>query len=151
MEASPAFAFEKAVIFYLPTISLDVNSEVVLRNLVAYEASKPSGPLNGIIDSEEDVKLLKEKGIILNHLNSDAEVAKLWNGMSKSIKLTKVPFLDKNPKLKTSNLNCFLCLRFTPSILFFSDVCSLRRHQNNESPSGVWFQVEQPGASSDAR
>lgn len=41
------------------------------------------------------MKLLKEKGIILNHLNSDAEVAKLWNGMSKSIKLTKVPFLDK--------------------------------------------------------
>lgn len=41
-----AFAFDsKAVIFYLPTISLDVNSEVVLRNLVAYEASKPSGPL----------------------------------------------------------------------------------------------------------
>ncbi|XP_022148847.1 putative UPF0481 protein At3g02645 [Momordica charantia] len=100
-----AVAFDtKAVIFYLPTITLDVNSEVVLRNLVAYEASKPFGPLvftrfielmNGIIDSEEDVKLLKEKGIIMNHLKSDAEVAELWNGMSKSIKLTKVPFLDK--------------------------------------------------------
>ncbi|KAL4039136.1 hypothetical protein IC575_002781 [Cucumis melo] len=100
-----AVAFDpNAVIFYLPTINLDVNSEVVLRNLVAYEASKASGPLvftrfielmNGIIDSEEDVRLLKEKGIILNHLKSDAEVADLWNGMSKSIKLTKVPFLDK--------------------------------------------------------
>ncbi|KAA0058728.1 putative UPF0481 protein [Cucumis melo var. makuwa] len=100
-----AIAFDsKAVIFNLPIIKLDVNSEVVLRNLVAYEASKSSGPLvftrfielmNGIIDSEEDVKLLKEKGIILNHLKSDAEVAEVWNGMSKSIKLTKVPFLDK--------------------------------------------------------
>ncbi|KAJ6960578.1 hypothetical protein NC653_038566 [Populus alba x Populus x berolinensis] len=51
--------------------------------------------MNGIIDTEEDVKLLREKGIILNRLKSDAEVASLWNGMSKSIRLTKVPFLDK--------------------------------------------------------
>ncbi|KAG8643733.1 putative UPF0481 protein At3g02645 [Manihot esculenta] len=94
----------KTVSFYLPIVSLDVNTEVVLRNLVAYEASNASGPLvftrytelmNGIIDTEEDVKFLREKGIILNHLKSDGEVAELWNGMSKSIRLTKVPFLDK--------------------------------------------------------
>lgn len=90
--------------FYLPTVSLDVNTEVILRNLVAYEASNASGPLvftrytelmNGIIDTEEDVKVLRERGIILNRLKSDGEVANLWNGMSKSIRLTKVPFLDK--------------------------------------------------------
>ncbi|KAL9459651.1 hypothetical protein AB3S75_002953 [Citrus x aurantiifolia] len=89
---------------HLPTISLDVNSNVVLRNLVAYEASNASGPLiftrytefmNGIIDTEEDAKLLREKGIILNRLKSDAEVAHLWNGMSRSIRLTKVPHIDK--------------------------------------------------------
>ncbi|CAL9010723.1 unnamed protein product [Prunus brigantina] len=94
----------KTVTFYLPATSLDVNTEVILRNLVAYEVSNASGPLvftrytelmNGIIDSEEDVKLLREKGIILNHLKSDEEVANVWNGMSKSIRLTKVPFLDK--------------------------------------------------------
>ncbi|KAJ6905727.1 hypothetical protein NC652_023473 [Populus alba x Populus x berolinensis] len=94
----------KAVTLYLPVISLDVNTEVVLRNLVAFEASNASGPLvftrytelmNGIIDTEEDVKFLREKGIILNRLKSDEEVANLWNGMSKSIRLTKVPFLDK--------------------------------------------------------
>ncbi|KAJ6905725.1 hypothetical protein NC652_023473 [Populus alba x Populus x berolinensis] len=53
----------KAVTLYLPVISLDVNTEVVLRNLVAFEASNASGPLvftrytelmNGIIDTEED-------------------------------------------------------------------------------------------------
>lgn len=33
--------------------------------------------MNGIVDSEEDVKSLKGKGIIVNHLNSDAEVSKL--------------------------------------------------------------------------
>ncbi|XWS11738.1 hypothetical protein CRYUN_Cryun37aG0025800 [Craigia yunnanensis] len=94
----------KTFTFYLPTVSLDVNTEVILRNLVAFEASNASGPLvftrytelmNGIIDTEEDVKLLREKGIILNHLKSDQEAADLWNGMSKSIRLTKVPFLDK--------------------------------------------------------
>ncbi|XP_034680379.1 putative UPF0481 protein At3g02645 [Vitis riparia] len=94
----------KTATLYLPTVSLDVNTEVTLRNLVAYEASNASGPLvmtrytelmNGIIDTEEDAKILRERGIILNRLKSDEEVANLWNGMSKSIRLTKVPFLDK--------------------------------------------------------
>ncbi|OMP11591.1 hypothetical protein CCACVL1_00418 [Corchorus capsularis] len=94
----------KTITFYLPTVTLDVNTEVILRNLVAYEASNATGPLvltrytelmNGIIDTEEDVKLLRERGIILNRLKSDKEAAALWNGMSKSIRLTKVPFLDK--------------------------------------------------------
>ncbi|XP_068477986.1 putative UPF0481 protein At3g02645 [Phaseolus vulgaris] len=90
--------------FYLPTIGLDVNTEVFLRNLVAYEASVASGPLvitrytelmNGIIDSEEDARILREKGIILNHLKSDKEVADLWNGMSKSLRVSRVAQLDK--------------------------------------------------------
>ncbi|KAF8393097.1 hypothetical protein HHK36_021338 [Tetracentron sinense] len=94
----------KTVTLYLPTISLDVNTEVILRNMVAYEASTSSGPLvlarytelmNGIIDTEEDAKMLRERGIILSRLKSDEDVANLWNGMSKSIRLTKVPFLDK--------------------------------------------------------
>ncbi|KAK6915100.1 Protein of unknown function DUF247, plant [Dillenia turbinata] len=88
----------------LPVINLDVNSEVVLRNLVAYEVSVVSGPLvftrycelmTGIIDTEDDVKLLREKGIVVNRLNKDAEAANIWNGMSKSIKLNKVKKLDK--------------------------------------------------------
>ncbi|XP_009616817.1 putative UPF0481 protein At3g02645 [Nicotiana tabacum] len=94
----------KKMKFYLPTVSLDINTETILRNLVAYEACNASGPLvftrytelmNGIIDTEEDAALLREKGIILNRLKRDAEVANLWNGMSKSVRLTKVPFLDK--------------------------------------------------------
>ncbi|PNX89125.1 hypothetical protein L195_g045242 [Trifolium pratense] len=93
----------KARAFYLPIISLDVNTEVFLRNLVAYESSVGSGPLvitrytelmNGIIDSEDDAKILREKGIILNHLKSDKEVANMWNGMSKSLRLSRVLFMD---------------------------------------------------------
>ncbi|KAL3736853.1 hypothetical protein ACJRO7_025737 [Eucalyptus globulus] len=94
----------KLATLYLPAITLDMSSEVFMRNLVAYEASNATGPLvftrytelmNGIIDTSEDVKLLRERGVILNQLKSDEEVAKLWNGMSRSIRLTKVPFLDK--------------------------------------------------------
>ncbi|KAK2378613.1 putative UPF0481 protein [Trifolium repens] len=89
---------------YLPKISLDVNTEVFLRNLVAYESSGGSRPLviarytefmNGIIDTGNDAKILRQKGIILNHLKSDKEVANMWNGMSKSLRLTRVPFLDE--------------------------------------------------------
>ncbi|VFQ87296.1 unnamed protein product [Cuscuta campestris] len=90
--------------FHLPVVRLDVNSQVLLRNVVAYESCVTCGPLvfaryvelmNGIIDCEKDCKELREKGIVLNHLKSDGEVANLWNGMSRSIRLTKVPFLDK--------------------------------------------------------
>ncbi|KAM3759209.1 hypothetical protein ACB098_01G103800 [Castanea mollissima] len=90
--------------FYLPVIYLDGNSEVVLRNLVAYEAcvapdvmvfTRYTELMNGIIDTEEDVKILREAGIILNRLKSDEEVAMLWNGMTKSVRVTKVPILDK--------------------------------------------------------
>nr|XP_043618281.1 putative UPF0481 protein At3g02645 [Erigeron canadensis] len=94
----------KTSTLYLPVVELDVNTEVYLRNLVAYEACVAAGPLvvarytelmNGIIDTEEDAKFLRERGIVLNHLKSDKEVADLWNGMSKSVKLTKVPKMDK--------------------------------------------------------
>ncbi|CAH8315136.1 unnamed protein product [Eruca vesicaria subsp. sativa] len=90
--------------FHLPVINLDINTETVLRNLVAYEASNTSGPLvftryteliNGIIDSEEDVRLLREQGVLVSRLKSDEEAAEMWNGMSKSVRLTKVGFLDK--------------------------------------------------------
>ncbi|XP_073107846.1 putative UPF0481 protein At3g02645 isoform X2 [Elaeis guineensis] len=90
--------------FYLPAVSLDVNTEVLLRNLVAYETAVELGPMvftrytelmNGIIDTEEDVKLLRQSGIILNRMKNDEEVAKLWNAMSRSVRLTKVGFIDK--------------------------------------------------------
>ncbi|KAB5563785.1 hypothetical protein DKX38_003839 [Salix brachista] len=102
-----AFNKEKAAL-YLPTISLDLNSEVMFRNLVAYEMSNSSGPLiftryielmNGIIDTEEDVRLLRERGVILNRLKSDEDVATMLNGMSdcncKCVRMTKARFLDK--------------------------------------------------------
>ncbi|XP_057545750.1 putative UPF0481 protein At3g02645 [Amaranthus tricolor] len=95
---------DKSKKLYLPTVSIDMNTEILLRNLVAYEASTCSGPsilaryielMNGIIDTKDDVRLLRERGIILNYLKSEDEVANLWNGMSKSLRLTRVPLLDQ--------------------------------------------------------
>ncbi|CAL5375463.1 unnamed protein product [Camellia sinensis] len=88
--------------FYLPHLKLNVNSEVIVRNLVAFEASmsdflvlgRYTELMNGIIDTAEDVKLLKKKGIIEYSLKTDAEVTQLFNGMTRSIRPSKVPYID---------------------------------------------------------
>ncbi|KAA8535252.1 hypothetical protein F0562_030255 [Nyssa sinensis] len=84
---------EKEFTFYLPVITLNVNSEVILRNLVAYEvlSAKPRSTLefaqyvdlmSGIIDDAEDVRLLREVDIIKGSL-TDEEVASLFNRINK--------------------------------------------------------------------
>ncbi|CAN6179093.1 unnamed protein product [Urochloa humidicola] len=94
----------KTATFSLPVVTLDSNTEVVLRNLVAYEAAAAAGPLvlarytelmNGIIDTDEDVAVLRRRGVVLNRMKSDGEAAKLWNGMARSVRLTKVAFVDR--------------------------------------------------------
>ncbi|GLJ35862.1 hypothetical protein SUGI_0719800 [Cryptomeria japonica] len=71
-------------------------SEVVLRNLVAFEASAaPRDFMNAIVDKEEDVRLLRKSGIICNHLVDNGKVASLWNGLRRCVKLTKVKYLDQ--------------------------------------------------------
>ncbi|CAJ1952387.1 unnamed protein product [Sphenostylis stenocarpa] len=99
---------EKMGIFYLPVLRLDVNSEVIMRNLVAHEAlTKPdfliftryTELMRGIIDTVEDVKLLKNAGIIESSSSlSVEETEELFNGMSKSIGPTKTDKLDKTIK-----------------------------------------------------
>ncbi|KAM0879069.1 hypothetical protein ACQ4PT_034474 [Festuca glaucescens] len=87
----------------LPVVRLDGNTEVMLRNLVAYETAAVRGPLvlarytelmNGIIDSAKDVKILRESGIIFNGMKSDKEAADMWNGMCRAVRPSKVPLMD---------------------------------------------------------
>ena len=94
----------KTATLHLPVVTVDSNTEVMIRNLVAYESSAASGPLvltrytelmNGIIDFDEDVALLRQRGVLLNRMKSDGAVTKLWNGMSRSTRLTKVPVVDR--------------------------------------------------------
>ncbi|PUZ50275.1 hypothetical protein GQ55_6G045900 [Panicum hallii var. hallii] len=87
----------------LPIITLDGNTEVVLRNLVAYEAVAVRGPLvlarytelmNGIVDTPRDVRILRQSGVVVNHLKSDREAADMWNAMCRATRLGRVPRLD---------------------------------------------------------
>ncbi|XP_031098268.1 putative UPF0481 protein At3g02645 [Ipomoea triloba] len=72
-------------------ITLNSCSEVILRNLVAYEASMLKSSLefaryvnlmNGIVDTAEDVRMLRQYGVIKGTL-SDQETADLFNGMKR--------------------------------------------------------------------
>lgn len=83
---------EEDLTLYLPILSLNSTSEVILRNLVAYEAAMSRSRLefaryinlmNGIIDTAEDVKLLRENGVIVNGSLRDEEIADLFNGMKR--------------------------------------------------------------------
>ncbi|KAK9078803.1 hypothetical protein SSX86_002861 [Deinandra increscens subsp. villosa] len=85
------FDINKATL-HLPIITLDDYSEVMLRNLLAYEMATSSSTkqlaryvdlMSGIVDSEADARLLRDKGIIKGSMK-DKEVANLFNGMNKS-------------------------------------------------------------------
>ncbi|CAI9108515.1 OLC1v1008115C1 [Oldenlandia corymbosa var. corymbosa] len=86
---------EKNCILYLPVIRVNTDSEVILRNLVAYEEVSGSSSnvvsgyvdfMCGIIDTAKDVDLLKEKGIIKSVLPRE-EIAKIFNGMRRSTRM----------------------------------------------------------------
>ncbi|KAM7508289.1 hypothetical protein LguiA_018742 [Lonicera macranthoides] len=83
---------EKECTLYLPVITLNNNTEVLLRNLMVYEAAISNSALEltqyvdlmcGIIDTAEDAKMLIESGIIKGELTSE-KTADLFNGMNKS-------------------------------------------------------------------
>jgi hypothetical protein len=87
----------------LPVITLDATTEVVLRNLVAYEAVAVRGPLvlarytelmNGIIDTTRDVKILRQSHVLVNRMKSNREAADMWNGMCRAARVSKVSLLD---------------------------------------------------------
>ncbi|KAI3803039.1 hypothetical protein L1987_31187 [Smallanthus sonchifolius] len=84
---------------YLPVITLNYDSEVILRNLMAYEDLMAKNSLMGgfglelteyvdfmcgIIDSAKDVKVLREQKIIVGDLRDD-EIVKLFNGIGRSL------------------------------------------------------------------
>ncbi|KAJ0523317.1 hypothetical protein HanIR_Chr10g0492451 [Helianthus annuus] len=83
---------------YLPIITLNNDSDVILRNLVAYEtltANSDSFPLNeymglmcGLIMNKGDVNYLKSQKVITGDMRAD-EVVKLFTAMSQSIPVVK--------------------------------------------------------------
>lgn len=92
--------------------------------------------MNGIIDTEEDVRLLRRNGILKNYMKSDKEVAEVWNGMSRSVRLTKVPFMDNmikdvnkfynsNWKVKAKKLMKNYIVRSWPFLTFLAAILLL--------------------------
>ncbi|PWA77459.1 hypothetical protein CTI12_AA224550 [Artemisia annua] len=84
---------------YLPCLTLNSDSEVILRNLIAYEAlinnSNNYSPFTeymvlmcALIMNVEDAKYLRKKDVIKGELEND-EVVKLFTGMSNSITMKK--------------------------------------------------------------
>ncbi|KAI3714915.1 hypothetical protein L6452_21877 [Arctium lappa] len=92
------FVMEKERSCYLPLITLNIDSEVILRNLVAYEQLMAKNSfaagyglelteyvdfMCGIIDTAKDVRLLRKEKIIEGDLG-DEEIVKLFNGIRRS-------------------------------------------------------------------
>ncbi|KAB5519384.1 hypothetical protein DKX38_023703 [Salix brachista] len=88
----------KSSFFYgtvrLPTLTIDVLTMPLLLNLVAYETSAALDQLpvtsyicfmDSLIDDADDVKELRSKGIIVNFLGTDQQVADLFNNMGSSL------------------------------------------------------------------
>ena len=94
------------VSFKLPFIKLNAYKEVIIRNLVAFEQISESKSeslvlsryfemMNAIIETKEDVKLLKDHGILERGSMKDEEVVKIFSGMSKPVRLANPPNIDK--------------------------------------------------------
>ncbi|XBI22699.1 hypothetical protein VPH35_063691 [Triticum aestivum] len=86
MSSASTIAFDrKTATLYLPAVTLDGNTEVVLQNLIAFESSP------------HQARWCSPAGrIVLNHMKKrDSEGANLCNGMSRSVQHSKVPTMDK--------------------------------------------------------
>ncbi|XP_052174621.1 putative UPF0481 protein At3g02645 isoform X2 [Diospyros lotus] len=78
----------------LPHITIDDGTKSLLLNLVAFEACDTQSNfgvssyvyfMDTLIDHAEDVKELRSKGVILNLLGSDQQVADLFNEISENL------------------------------------------------------------------
>ncbi|XP_049387639.1 putative UPF0481 protein At3g02645 isoform X2 [Solanum stenotomum] len=86
--------FEKGLM-EIPCFRVEDDTETVLRNLIAYEQqsydvhptyfSDYATFMDHLIDSDKDVNLLRQKGIIVNWIGEDKEVASLFNKIGNGV------------------------------------------------------------------
>ncbi|GLJ52302.1 hypothetical protein SUGI_1112460 [Cryptomeria japonica] len=79
---------------FLPCIEMDYRTDLFLRNMVALEAFMKcktrvftccADLMDRLVDTPNDVGVLKKYGIIHTSLGSDKEISILWNGIRRSI------------------------------------------------------------------
>ncbi|XP_016544904.2 UPF0481 protein At3g47200-like [Capsicum annuum] len=94
----------------LPPITIDDSTKSEFLNLVAYEAC-PDTPddfaitsylsfMDSLVDQPEDVKELRSKGILLNFLGSDQEVADLFNEIARDLVPNPHAYVDEKAKIE---------------------------------------------------
>nr|XP_009777854.1 PREDICTED: putative UPF0481 protein At3g02645 [Nicotiana sylvestris] len=76
----------------LPTEHMNIYSKVIYANMIAYEMSPNTNTryevtsyvnfMKSLIVCSEDVKELREKGVICNHLGTDEDAAKLFQDIT---------------------------------------------------------------------
>lgn len=79
---------------YLPLLSITYDTEVLFRNLIAFEMCRSSelsyvssyvNLMDDLIDSQKDVAFLRSMGILTNLLCTDEEVVDLFSGLFKGV------------------------------------------------------------------
>ncbi|CAN4118505.1 unnamed protein product [Withania somnifera] len=103
-------SFPCSALLILPPITIDDSTKSEFLNLVAYEAC-PDTPddfgitsylsfMDSLIDHADDVKELRSKGILLNFLGSDQEVADLFNEIARDLVPNPHAFVDVKYKIE---------------------------------------------------
>ncbi|KAG2668442.1 hypothetical protein I3760_15G160600 [Carya illinoinensis] len=78
----------------IPTMIIDDSTDPLLRNLIAYEQNNRSAApyfcclavfLDSVVDTVEDVRILRDAGIIKQAKGGDEEVANLFNSLTKEL------------------------------------------------------------------
>ncbi|KAI5058458.1 hypothetical protein GOP47_0026628 [Adiantum capillus-veneris] len=91
-----AIWFDKAsATLYLPHVNISQESEAILRNLAVYEmvalqrteVGSYLALMDDLIDTAQDVQVLRLSGVLEHSLRNDEEVAELWNGMCKNLQM----------------------------------------------------------------
>lgn len=97
---------------YLPLLAITYDTEVLFRNLIAFEMCKSSqvnyftsyvNLRDDLIDSQNDVAFLRSMGILKNLIGSDQEVADLFNGLFKGVSVRIPSLFDEVRKVVNAN------------------------------------------------
>ncbi|XP_028102150.1 uncharacterized protein LOC114301383 [Camellia sinensis] len=99
----------------LPPIIVDDITKSILLNLAAYEACPDSVTdvgvtsyicfMDSLIDQDEDVKVLRAKGILINFLGSDGHVADLFNEIATDLVPSPHAYVEVKKKIEKHHRN----------------------------------------------
>uniref|UniRef100_A0A6N2MK54 Uncharacterized protein n=1 Tax=Salix viminalis TaxID=40686 RepID=A0A6N2MK54_SALVM len=101
---------------YIPQLIIGDCTKPLLLNLVAYEACSDKSKdwvtsfvcsLGSLIDSPEDVKELRSRGLLLSTLGSDQQVADHINEMAKHVVLKPCAFTGVKKAIESHHRNIF--------------------------------------------